>query len=31
MAFFGEPVQTARFLCVGLILAGVIGLKIVTH
>lgn len=31
MAFFGEPVQTSRFLCVGLILAGVVGLKVFAH
>lgn len=30
VALFGEPATLARFLCIGLIVAGVVGLKLVT-
>lgn len=31
MALFGEPAQVMRILCIGLIVAGIVGLKLVTH
>lgn len=30
MALFGEPAQAMRLVCIGLIVAGIIGLKLVT-
>lgn len=30
MALFGEPRETARLVCIGLIVAGILGLKLVT-
>ena len=29
--FFGEPADPVRLFCIGLIVAGIVGLKIVTH
>ncbi|GHD06972.1 quaternary ammonium compound efflux SMR transporter SugE [Tianweitania populi] len=31
MALFGEPAQAMRLVCIGLIVAGIVGLKLVTH
>jgi quaternary ammonium compound-resistance protein SugE len=31
MALFGEPAQAMRIVCIGLIVAGIVGLKLVTH
>ena len=30
MALFGEPAQAMRLVCIGLIVAGIVGLKLVT-
>lgn len=31
MALFGEPAQAMRLVCIGLIVAGIVGLKLVTN
>jgi len=31
IALFGEPAQAMRLVCIGLIVAGIIGLKLVAH
>ena len=31
IALFGEPAQAMRLVCIGLIVAGIVGLKLVAH